>query len=146
MTLETKLPSALALGWLMLASSAAADLRMGALGVECLPRKPAGDARWWSFREGVDGVRGKCWYPGRPGKSKYDLHWARRPSAVERPEAAVLTAPSAPGAPSTEILPEPVQQPTEPTFNQRWNDILSDLAMPVTRWRAPLKDQHRFGE
>lgn len=133
----------MALGWLMLASSAAADLRAGA--ISCETRKPTGDARWWSFREGVDGVRGKCWYPGRPGKPKYDLHWARRPG-VERPAAAVFTTPTAPGATPAEETPQPAQQTMAPTFNQRWNDILSDMAMPVTRWRAPLKDQHRFGE
>ncbi len=139
-----KWSSALALGWLTLASSAAADLRAGT--INCEARKPTGDARWWSFRDGVDGVRARCWYPGRPGKSKYELHWARRPSAmVERPGSAV-TPPEAPGAsPINDIPPEPIQPPV-PTFNQRWNDILSDMAEPVTRWRAPLKDQHRFGE
>lgn len=59
--------------------------------LECSSRK-RGDG-YWSWRE-VDGRR--CWYPGRPGKSKTELHWSRmptpqdaRPVRVERPEANV---------------------------------------------------------
>lgn len=67
--------------------------------MECSSRK-SGDG-YWSWRE-VDGRR--CWYPGRPGKSKTELHWSRMPTpqdakpvAVERPGAIV----PAPGPLST---------------------------------------------
>jgi hypothetical protein len=141
--------SALALGVLFSASSAAADLRPGSL--TCETRKPRTDARWWSFRLDVDGVPGRCWYPGKPGKPKTELHWARQPRA-ERPGTAVLVSPvpDEPGAftccwpPLEEPPPPPPVASGDPTFRQRWNDIQNDLAWPVTRWRAPLKDQQRF--
>jgi hypothetical protein len=142
----------LALGLLLLAgASAAADLRTGAAAVECQSSKPPRDPRWWSFRLDVDGVRRqRCWYPGKPGKPKTELHWARQPKA-ERPGAAVQTPSEDPGALSDTccwppLEPEAPPPPTEPTFRRRWNDLLNDMAEPVTRWRGQLKDQQRFGE
>lgn len=149
------LPRALALGWLTLAAAtpAAADARTAGA-TECFPHKPRSDPRWWSYRHDVDGVRGKCWYPGKPGKPKTELRWEQRPSAERRSEDAVVQPPAPQTAdpantccwPAPEELPPPPlqRQSTEPSFNQRWNDILNDMAMPVTRWRAPLKDQQRF--
>jgi hypothetical protein len=68
--------------------------------VACSSQKNGGG--YWSWRE-VDGRR--CWYPGRAGKSKTELHWSRmlsippdaKPAAVERPGANV----PAPGPLST---------------------------------------------
>lgn len=130
---------------LLAESSAAADLRADASS-ECQSRKPSHDQRWWSFRLGVGGIHSKCWYPGKPGKPISELHWTRR-SGVERPGAAVSNPPDDPGALSC-CWPAPVEpeRPVEPTFKQRWNDMLNDMAEPVTRWRGQLKDQHRFGE
>jgi len=158
--MKSAMPRVLALGLIFTwTASAAADLRPGAGSIECQSSKPAGDPRWWSFRLDVDGVRrARCWYPGKPGKPKSELHWGRRPSG-ERPEAVdTHPAPSAPrGAPLNDLAnpccwpplePEPALPPpsAEPNFRQRWNDLLNDLAEPVTRWRGQLKDQHRFGE
>lgn len=146
---------------LLIASAAsAADLRAGT--IDCEPQRPRGAKTYWSYRV-VDSRT--CWYEGRPGKSKLELRWAnRRPSVVERPGAAVLVhPPDDPGAlantccwPPLEAEPAPPPQgDTKPdamtvspsrTFNQQWNDLLNDMAMPVTRWRQPLKDQQRFGE
>lgn len=143
-------PILLALGWIAL-TPALADQRTSAVTpFECLPQKPPGDPRWWSFRQDVDGVRGKCWYPGRPGKSKSHLHWTRRFSADRRPEDVQNPVPRGadPNQADTCCWPPleepPPPRPAEPSFNERWNDLLNDMAMPVSRWRAPLKDQQRF--
>jgi len=70
------------------ASSRGADQQR----VACSSQKNGGG--YWSWRE-VDGRR--CWYQGRAGKSKTELHWSRMPMipperepvAVERPGANV---------------------------------------------------------
>jgi hypothetical protein len=51
----------------------AADLPPPAI-IECQPHKPHGAREYWSWRE-VDGR--PCWYAGRPGKPKHELHWSR---------------------------------------------------------------------
>ena len=132
---------------LLMTTASAADLRAGT--VDCEPQKPRGAKVYWSYRI-VDGRT--CWYAGRPGKSKSQLRWVHAvPSVVERPRTTG-TPPSDPGASSLAdtccwppLEPEP-PSPAEPSFKQRWNDLLNDLAEPVTRWRGQLKDQHRFGE
>ncbi len=145
-------------------AAGAADLRAHA--AECATRKPPNARVYWSYRI-VDGH--PCWYAGRPGKSKTELHWAadpqsRQPSGVGR-SGPVLAPPTEPGASTREEVMQngpgrgaghnatPASPPGETsaearalTFDQRWNDLLNDLAMPFTRWRAPLKDQTRFGE
>ena len=86
--------TALAVGFCMLSAAAAADFRAENGSMECQPSKPPNDPRWWSFRLDVGGERRlRCWYPGKPGKSKTELHWGRRPG-VERPGTAVLSTPS----------------------------------------------------
>lgn len=146
----------LALCCLLASVATAADLRADS--IECKSRKPNNDLRWWSFRLDVDGVRReRCWYPGRPGKPKNELHWGNRPGAVERSEDAVSSTPMSPRSVNHNDLAntccwpplesEPVTpSSTEPSFGQRWNNLLNDLAEPVTRWRGQMKDQHRFGE
>lgn len=114
-------------------ASAAAD----SYATVCATRKPAGARVYWSYRI-VDGR--PCWYAGRAGRPKFELHWVvdDKPRVVEHPAGpAVLLDP--PGVPSG-------VSSTEPTFDQRWNNILNDMAMPFSRWRQPLKDQTRFGE
>jgi hypothetical protein len=152
---------ALTVGWMLVAaaSSAAADLRPGAASLECERQKPRGDPRWWSFRQDVGGIPGRCWYPGKPGKSKTELHWGRRISGAERRSgsSSTLDAPAEDARSADHekantccwppLEPEPTPPPpAEPSFRQRWNDLLNDMAEPVMRWRGQLKDQHRFGE
>jgi hypothetical protein len=160
-TMKRAVARALALGLILMTStSAAADLRTSSAPttVECQSSKPSGDPRWWSFRLDVDGARRqRCWYPGKPGKPKSELHWGRRPGVERHPEdAESRPAPSVTrGAthdgladqccwPPLEPEPTPPPPPAGPSFRQRWNDMLNDMAEPVTRWRGQLKDQHRF--
>src|SRR5215831_2695987 len=72
--------------------------------IECEVQKPHGAREWWAFRE-IEGKR--CWYPGRPGKSKSELFW---PKTV-KPEPARTKQTI------TTIKVRPVQEPTqeEPT-------------------------------
>ena len=141
--------------------ASAADLRAGT--VDCEPQRPRGAKTYWSYRV-VDGQT--CWYAGRPGKSKTELRWIPAVSSVEGRSRTVVSPPDDPGAPSLantccwpplEAEPAPPPQgrvedakpdtmtvPPPRTFSQTWNDLLSDMAMPVTRWRAPLKDQQRY--
>ena len=145
---------------LLVTSAAAADLRVA----ECMAQRPSNAKEYWSFRIVEDK---RCWYPGRPGKSKTELRWTTVsvPSAAKRPGAG---HPQLPAADLANTCCWPVLQPTEEggdaygarrgghndrpvegaraTFDQTWKDLLTDMAMPFTRWRQPLKDQQRFGE
>src|SRR5438874_4608763 len=58
------------------------DFARGGDLIECEPQRVTGDGRYWAYRI-VDGR--ECWYPGRPGKPKNELFWARaRPSSSLR--------------------------------------------------------------
>jgi hypothetical protein len=74
----------------------------GASAAEC-QSSPGHDGKWWSYRI-VDSKR--CWYQGRPGRSKDLLQWAKQlpPPVVIRPD---------PGDSSPPAPPVPPQQPTE---------------------------------
>ena len=125
--------------------ASAADLRAGT--VDCEPQRPRGAKTYWSYRV-VDGRT--CWYAGRPGKSKTELHWGTPQSPrAERLRTAVSPPddPEAPSLANTCCWPplEPEPSPlAESSFNRRWNDLLTDMATPFARWRQPLKDQQRF--
>jgi hypothetical protein len=71
----------------------------GASATECQP-SPGHDGKWWSYRI-VDSKR--CWYQGRPGRSKDLLQWAKQspPQVVTRQDSP------------HPILPVPPQQPTK---------------------------------
>jgi hypothetical protein len=90
---------------------------------ECRTEVPSGAAQYWSWRI-IDGR--KCWYPGRPGMSKANLHW---PKAGE-PTTGQSRAPEA-IAPNgfqnslPDVAPQPhqseVSRPNgETTFKERW--------------------------
>jgi len=72
----------------------------GASATEC-QSSPGHDGKWWSYRI-VDSKR--CWYQGRPGRSKDLLQWAKQspPLVVTRPD---------PGDSPHRALPDPPQQP-----------------------------------
>src|SRR5512133_2196991 len=91
----TRASSSIAVALLLLISS-------GASATEC-QSSPGHDGKWWSYRI-VDSKR--CWYQGRPGRSKDLLQWARQspPPVVTRPE---------PGDSPHPASPVPPQQPTE---------------------------------
>ena len=51
--------------------------------VECRAELPSAPKEYWSWRI-IDGKR--CWYAGRPGMSKANLHWPRSEPAREERE------------------------------------------------------------
>jgi hypothetical protein len=91
----TRASSSIAVALLLLISS-------GASATEC-QSSPGHDGKWWSYRI-VDSKR--CWYQGRPGRSKDELQWATQspPLIVTRPD---------PGDSPEPAPPVPPQQPTE---------------------------------
>ena len=76
----------------------------GASATEC-QSSPGHDGKWWSFRI-VDSKR--CWYQGRPGRSKDLLRWAKQspPPVVTRPDPGYNphTAPPVPPQQAIEIV------------------------------------------
>jgi hypothetical protein len=90
----TKAVSSIAVALLLISSGASAT--------EC-QSSPGHDGKWWSYRI-VDSKR--CWYQGRPGRSKDLLQWAKQspPLVGTRPD---------PGDSPHRALPVPPQQPTE---------------------------------
>ena len=90
----TKASSSIAVALLLISSAASAT--------EC-QSSPGHDGKWWSWRI-VDSKR--CWYQGRPGRSKDLLQWAKQspPPVVTRPD---------PGDSPRPAPPVPPQQPTE---------------------------------
>ena len=90
----TKASSSIAVALLLISSAASAT--------EC-QSSPGQDGKWWSWRI-VDSKR--CWYEGRPGRSKDQLHWATQspPPVVTRPD---------PGDSPPPAPPVPPQQPTK---------------------------------
>ena len=94
----TKAGSSIAVALLLISSGASAT--------EC-QSSPGHDGKWWSYRI-VDSKR--CWYQGRPGRSKDLLQWAKQspPPVVTRPD---------PGDSPHPAPPVPPQQPTETSHN-----------------------------
>ena len=90
----TKAVSSIAVALLLISSGASAT--------EC-QSSPGNDGKWWSWRI-VDSKR--CWYQGRPGRSKDQLQWAKQspPPVVTRPD---------PGDSPRPPPPVPPQQPTK---------------------------------
>jgi len=73
----------------------------GANATEC-QSSPGHDGKWWSYRI-VDSKR--CWYQGRPGRSKDLLQWAKQspPPVVTRPAAGDSLHPAPPVPPQQPI-------------------------------------------
>ena len=90
----TKASSSIAVALLLISSGASAT--------EC-QSQPGHDGKWWSYRI-VDSKR--CWYQGKPGRSKDQLHWAKQSPPL------IMTRPD-PGDSPPPALPVPPQQPTE---------------------------------
>ena len=85
----------------------------GASATEC-QSSPGRDGKWWSWRI-VDSKR--CWYQGRPGRSKDLLQWAKQspPPVVTRldPGDRLRPAPPVPPQQLTQIIdPTPKLVPT----------------------------------
>ena len=74
----------------------------GASATEC-QSSPGHDGKWWSYRI-VDSKR--CWYQGRPGRSKDLLHWAKQspPPVVTGADPGDSPPPAPPVPPPTETV------------------------------------------
>src|SRR6478752_3192314 len=90
----TKAGLSIAVALLLISSTASAT--------EC-QSSPGQDGKWWSWRI-VDSKR--CWYEGRPGRSKDQLHWAKQspPLVVTRPDPGDSAHPALPPQQPTEIV------------------------------------------
>ena len=90
----TKASSFIAVALLLISSGASAT--------EC-QSSPGHDGKWWSYRI-VEFKR--CWYQGRPGRSKNLLHWAKQspPPVVTRPDPGDSPPPAPPVPPPTETV------------------------------------------
>ena len=106
----TKASSSIAVALLLISSGASAT--------EC-QSSPGHDGKWWSYRI-VDSKR--CWYQGRPGRSKDLLQWAKQspPPVVTRPD---------PGDSPHPAPPVPPQQPTE--IVDTTPKVVSTVSTPV---------------
>ena len=84
--------------------------RAGELGgkiVECEPQRVIGARSYWSYRV-IDGRM--CWYAGRPGKPKSELHWSRSSARVARPGEAETQPESSPVRPSEALSAAPARE------------------------------------
>ena len=92
----TKASSSIAVGLLLISSGASAT--------EC-QSSPGHDGKWWSYRIVASK---RCWYQGRPGRSKDLLRWAKQspPPVVTRPYPGDSPPPPPPVPPQhrTEIV------------------------------------------
>ena len=112
----TRASSSIAVALLLISSGASAT--------EC-QSSPGHDGKWWSYRI-VDSKR--CWYQGKPGRSKDLLHWAKHspPPVVTRPD---------PGDSPHPAPPVPPQQPTE--IVDTAPKVVSTVSIPVLTSKAP---------
>src|SRR6476620_9317244 len=90
----TKASSSIAVALLLISSGASAT--------EC-QSSPGHDGKWWSYRI-VDSKR--CWYQGRPGRSKDLLQRTRQspPPVVTRPDPGDSSPPAPPVPPPTDTV------------------------------------------
>ena len=97
---------------------------------ECLPAKPSHQrGQYYSWRV-IDGRA--CWYAGRPGRSKSQLHWAARTMTTTEP----------PSVNPVEVVRESAvsqRSDLDGTFLYQWCDIMSDLATPWWRDRTEVR-------
>ena len=112
----TKAGSSIAVALLLISSGASAT--------EC-QSLPGHDGKWWSYRI-VDVKR--CWYQGRPGRSKDLLQWAKQSPPP------VVTGPD-PGDSPPPALPVPPQQPTE--IVNTTPKVVSTVSIPAPTSEAP---------
>lgn len=123
------------------AVAAAADLHV----MECVAEKPRVTNSWWSYRI-IDGR--PCWYPGKYVRPKQELYWSARaspsatPVSVEQPRGE---QPSKQGPPAS-LAVDSTPSPRAGAFDVKWNDLLSDMALPFWRWRQPLSSQRQWSD
>src|SRR6476619_2857318 len=94
----------------------------GASATEC-QSSPGHNGKWWSYRI-VDSRR--CWYQGRPGRSRDLLQWARQSPPP------VVTSPD-PGDSPPPAPPVPPQQPPETVTPK----VVSTVSIPARTSEAP---------
>ena len=112
----TKAVSSIAVALLLISSGASAT--------EC-QSSPGHDGKWWSYRI-VEFKR--CWYQGKPGRSKDLLHWAKQspPPVVTRPD------------PGDSPPPAPPVPPLEPTETVDITPkVVSTVSIPALTSKVP---------
>jgi len=100
---------------------------------ECLPAKPGNQrGQYYSWRV-IDGRA--CWYAGRPGRPKHQLHWAGRTGyPTEPPDANPVGATEEKSAVSPTLSTGP-----DGTFLHYWHDSINALALGWWRDRTEVK-------
>jgi hypothetical protein len=105
----------------------AADLGRGGGAVEC-SAAPGRDT-YWSWRE-IEGRR--CYYAGRPGKSKTELYW-RGPSKTTPVRAGQPEAVHDAAGPAAVPVPPPVSvSERQPTEELEWQATMEDQLKAFT--------------
>lgn len=90
--------------------------------MECRSEIPSSATEYWSWRV-IDGKR--CWYPGRPGMSKENLHWPKAEEATTGRASGAIAVESENLGNSSPIAPEQDRSYVsgnngELTFEERW--------------------------
>jgi hypothetical protein len=72
----------------------------------------------WAWRE-IDGRR--CWYEGKPGIAKSELHWPAPQHAVASRSTEPASKPQLPSPPSADLVPPPTEpSPPNQTTLSHW--------------------------
>jgi len=100
---------------------------------ECLSAKPSNQrGQYFSWRV-ID--HKKCWYAGRPGRSKHQLHWAGRNGyPIDPPGVNPVGVTVEKSAVSPTLSTDP-----DGTFIHEWRDNMNALAAPWWRDRTEVK-------
>ena len=118
----TKASSPIAVALLLISSATSAT--------EC-QSSPGHDGRWWSYRI-VDSKR--CWYQGRPGRSKDLLQWVKQspPPVVTRTDPGDSPHPARPVPPqqSTEIVDTPPKMVSTVSIPAPTSEAMQTAARP----------------
>ena len=115
----TRASSSIAVALLLISSGASAT--------EC-QSSPGHDGKWWSYRI-VDSKR--CWYQGKPGRSKDLLHWA------EQSPPPVVTRPDPGNSPPLHRQSRRSSPPRSSTQHRRWSRPCRSRRRRARRCRRP---------
>lgn len=116
-------------------------------------RDKSNDGSYWSWRV-IDGA--KCWYRGRPGRPKTELHWTvvdDTPSSSVAERDRVYPdhdpAPAAAASPAAVATPEPASwrasdEDTLLAFTCCWPELNSEPAAAEPKPQTPMAPPHEL--